>query len=75
VKRPVFPNIAYKVTLIGKHKSCQIWTIAKDIVLSFSLTQSSHISRKSQEHQEHFMAFGKGLIKTLRKGLARHEIN
>jgi len=32
VKRPVFPSIPYKVTLIGKHKSCQIRTIAKDIV-------------------------------------------
>jgi hypothetical protein len=29
----VFPSIPYKVTLIGKHKSCQIRTIAKDIVL------------------------------------------
>jgi hypothetical protein len=33
MKWPVFPSIPYKVTLIGKHKSCQIRTIAKDIVL------------------------------------------
>jgi hypothetical protein len=39
------------------------------------LTQSSNILRKTQEHQEHSMAFGKDLIKTLRKGLARHEVN
>jgi hypothetical protein len=42
---------------------------------SSSLTQSSNISRKTQEYQEHSMAFGKDLIKILRNGLARHEVN
>jgi hypothetical protein len=48
------------------------------VLKSSSLTQSSNISRKTQEHQEHqehSMTFGKDLIKTLRKGLARHEVN
>jgi hypothetical protein len=42
------------------------------VLKSSSLTQSSSISRKTQEHS---MAFGKDLIKTLKKGLARHEVN
>jgi hypothetical protein len=42
------------------------------VLQSSSLTQSSNISRKFQEHQEHFMVFGKDLIKTLRNSLTRH---
>jgi hypothetical protein len=40
-----------------------------------SLTQSSKISRKTQEHQEHSMVFGRDFDQTLRTDLARHEIS
>jgi hypothetical protein len=37
-----------------------------------SLTQSSKISRKTQEHQEHSMVFGRDFDQTLRTDLAIH---
>jgi hypothetical protein len=42
---------------------------------SSSLTQSSTYQEKTQEHQEHFMVFGKYFDQTLRTNLARHEVN
>jgi hypothetical protein len=45
------------------------------VLKSSSLTQSSNISRKTQEHQEHFMVFGEDLDQTLRTKLAKHEVN
>jgi hypothetical protein len=42
------------------------------VLKSSSLTQSSNISRKTQEHQEHSMVFGKEFDQTLRWDLARH---
>jgi hypothetical protein len=41
---------------------------------SSSLTQSSNISRKTQERQEHSKVFGKDFDQT-QTDLARHEIN
>jgi hypothetical protein len=45
------------------------------VLKSSSLTQSSNISRKTQERQEHSIVFGKDFDQTLRIDLARHEIN
>jgi len=42
------------------------------VLKSSSLTQSSNISRKTQEHQEHFMIFGDDFDQTLRTNLAMH---
>jgi hypothetical protein len=42
------------------------------VLRSSSLTQSSNISRKTQEHQEHSMVFEKEFDQTLRWDLARH---
>jgi hypothetical protein len=111
MKWPVFPSIPYKVTLIGKHTSCQIEPLQKTsfsfknvdftheskkthrqansfswingleywrqnflawVLKSSSPSQSSNTSRKTQEHQEHFMVFGKDFDQTLRTNLAMH---
>jgi len=42
------------------------------VLKSSSPSQSSNTFRKTQEHQEHFMVFGKDFDQTLRTNLAMH---